>query len=83
MGLTNVRKNDILIQQASKKQVSGSHYKDFAIQPVEFIHANNIGYLEGNVIKYVCRWKNKNGLEDLDKAIHYLELLKELYHDTV
>ena len=67
--------------QASKKQVSGSHYKEFHIQPVEFIHANNIGYLEGNVIKYVCRWRNKNGMEDLDKAIHYLELLKELYHD--
>jgi len=83
MVLTRKRKCDILMVQASKKQVSGSHYKDFNIQPVEFIHANNIGYLEGNVIKYVCRWRNKNGLEDLDKAIHYLELLKELYHDKL
>jgi hypothetical protein len=69
--------------QATEKQVSGNHYKDFNIQPVEFINANGIGYLEGNVIKYVCRWRKKNGLEDLDKAIHYLELLKELYNDTV
>lgn len=73
----------IIMVQATEKQVSGNHYKDFNIQPVEFINANGIGYLEGNVIKYVCRWRKKNGLEDLDKAIHYLELLKELYNDTV
>jgi len=63
---------------AKKKQVSGTHYKKYKIQPVEFITSNNIGYIEGNVIKYVCRWKDKNGLEDIEKAIHYLELLKEL-----
>lgn len=56
-------------------QVGGSHYKDMAIQPVEFITKNNIGYCEGNVIKYVCRWKNKNGVEDLKKARHYIDLL--------
>ena len=64
--------------QATKKQVSGNHYKKYRIQPVDFIHENNIGYIEGNVIKYVCRWQDKNGLEDIDKAIHYLELLKEI-----
>ena len=59
-------------------QIDGSHYKDMAIQPEEFIHANNIGYMEGNVIKYVSRWKKKNGIKDLEKAKHYVELLIEL-----
>lgn len=59
-------------------QVAGSHYKDMAIQPVEFVHANGIGYFEGNVIKYVTRWRNKNGIADLEKAKHYIELLIEL-----
>jgi hypothetical protein len=59
-------------------QVAGSHYKDLAIQPVEYIHANAIGYFEGNVIKYVSRWRKKNGLADLEKARHYIDLLIEL-----
>ena len=63
---------------ALDKQVAGNHYKDLAIQPVEYIHANNIGYMEGNVIKYVSRWRAKNGLADLEKAKHYIELLIEL-----
>ena len=60
------------------RQEGGDHYKDMAIQPVEFIHANGIGYFEGNVIKYVTRWRKKNGLADLEKAKHYVELLIEL-----
>jgi hypothetical protein len=63
---------------AFKEQVGGGHYKDFAIQPAEFIHRNGIGYIEGAVIKYCCRWKGKNGVEDLKKAKHYLELLIEM-----
>lgn len=59
-------------------QVGGSHYKDLKIQPVEYIHANNIGYMEGNVIKYVSRWRAKNGIKDLEKAKHYIELLIQL-----
>lgn len=62
---------------ALDKQVSGSHYK-MPIQPIEFIHKNNIPYIEGNVIKYVCRWRDKGGLADLEKAKHYIELLIEL-----
>ena len=72
---------EISINTASNaldKQVSGDHYKAMPIQPVEFIHANRIGYFEGNVIKYVSRWKQKNGLADLEKAKHYIELLIEL-----
>lgn len=63
---------------ALDKQVAGDHYKDQAIQPVEYIHANLIGYFEGNVIKYVTRWRKKNGIADLEKAKHYIELLIEL-----
>ncbi|HFQ8088817.1 TPA: DUF3310 domain-containing protein [Pseudomonas aeruginosa] len=59
-------------------QEGGAHYKDQPIQPVQYIHANGIGYLEGNVIKYVSRWRKKNGIEDLKKAKHYIELLIEL-----
>ena len=59
-------------------QIAGNHYKELAIQPVQYIHANGIGYFEGCVIKYVSRWKNKNGITDLKKAIHFLELLIEL-----
>ena len=65
-------------KRALDVQVAGNHYKDLAIQPVEYIHANGIGYFEGNVIKYVSRWRNKNGIKDLEKAKHYIELLIEL-----
>jgi hypothetical protein len=60
---------------ALELQEGGGHYKEMAVQPVEFIQMNNIPYIEGNVIKYVCRWRKKNGIEDLKKAKHYLELL--------
>ena len=66
---------------AKKKQVGGNHYKNYKIQPIEFITANDIGFIEGNVIKYLLRFKEKNGLQDLDKAIHYIEILKELYQN--
>lgn len=59
-------------------QQGGNHYKDLKIQPVEYIHGNNIPYLEGNVIKYVTRWRSKNGVEDLLKAKHYIDLIIEL-----
>jgi hypothetical protein len=64
-------------RDALSVQVGGDHYKKMAIQPVEFIRANNIGYFEGNVIKYVCRHQNKDGLRDLKKARHYLDMLIE------
>ena len=62
---------------ALNKQVSGDHYKSKLIQPVEYIHANEIGFFEGNVIKYVTRWREKGGIADLEKAKHYIELLIE------
>ena len=63
---------------ALERQVDGAHYKDLPIQPVEYIHANALGYFEGNVIKYISRWRKKNGLADLEKAKHYIDLLIEL-----
>jgi hypothetical protein len=68
--------------RASSKQVGGSHYRDFAIQPAEFIHRNGIGFLAANVIKYVCRYKAKNGRQDLEKARHYIDLLLEYEYPT-
>jgi hypothetical protein len=59
-------------------QVSGDHYKKMAIQPIEYIHKNGIGFIEGAVVKYVTRWKDKNGIEDLKKARHMLDILIEM-----
>lgn len=56
-------------------QVGGDHYKRLNIQPIKYILDNNLGFIEGNVVKYVTRWKYKNGIEDLKKARHYLDLL--------
>ena len=61
-----------------QQQVGGSHYKDLTIQPIEYIHANKLGFCEANVVKYVSRWRLKNKKDDIMKAIHYLELLLEL-----
>ena len=63
---------------ALDRQAGGNHYKDLPIQPVQYIHANGIGYFEGNVIKYVTRWRTKGGVQDLEKARHYIDLLIEL-----
>ena len=60
------------------KQIGGSHYKHFHIQPYEFISKNELSFFQGNVIKYVCRYLKKGGEQDLEKIKHYcdLEILK-------
>lgn len=63
---------------ALQDQIGGGHYKDMAIQPAEYIYKNDIGFLEGGAIKYLSRWRKKNGIQDLKKAIHMIELLIEL-----
>lgn len=63
---------------ANDTQVQGTHYKNKAIQPWDYISSNNLGYLEGNVVKYVSRWKEKGGYADLQKARHYLDKLIEI-----
>lgn len=66
------------MSEASKTQVGGTHYKTFPIQPVEYCQINKLNYCESNVIKYISRHKAKNGIEDLEKAKHYIDLLIEL-----
>jgi len=63
---------------ALQKQVGGAHYAEMVIQPIEFITANELSFLEGNIIKYVCRHKKKNGADDIKKAMHYCELLLQM-----
>jgi len=63
---------------ANDEQVGGTHYKNKSIQPWDYIAANNIGYFERNIIKYVSRWQSKGGVDDLNKAAHYLKKLIEL-----
>lgn len=58
-------------------QIGGDHYKDLAIQPVQYILANEVPFVEGCVIKYVTRWRDKGGVKDLEKAKHFIELLIE------
>lgn len=62
---------------ASSKQIGGNHYKDMPIQPSEYITKNGLGWYEGNAIKYISRYKTKHGKQDIEKAIHYLQLLLE------
>jgi len=66
---------------AKQNQVGGNYYADMPIQPVEFIHKNEIPFIEGCIIKYVCRHRRKNGREDLRKARHFLDLLLELEYE--
>ena len=65
---------------ALQTQEGGGHYKKLAIQPVEYIFHNKLEYLEGNVVKYVTRHKDKNGAEDIRKAIHYCQLILEMQY---
>ena len=59
------------------EQVDGNHYKGMKIQPAEFINENHLEFAEGNAIKYICRHKKKGKEKDIDKAIHYLQMIKE------
>lgn len=61
-----------------KIQIGGDHYKKYKIQPVEYIHANNLDFFQGSVVKYITRFRDKNGIEDLKKAKHFIDLLIEL-----
>jgi hypothetical protein len=63
---------------ALDRQEGGKHYKDLAIQPIEYIHKNGIGFAEGSAIKYLTRWRAKGGIEDLRKARHFIDMLIEM-----
>ena len=66
-------------EDPSKRQVGGNHYKDMAIQPSEYIVKNNLGWYEGNIVKYISRHAKKGGRADVEKVIHYAELLLATY----
>lgn len=63
---------------ALDKQVAGSHYSTLKIQPIEYIWANGLPFIEGNVVKYITRHRSKGGADDIRKAIHFCELLLEM-----
>ncbi len=63
--------------KSKTEQVGGTHYQDYVIQPIDFIYQNEIPSIEANIIKYVLRHRDKNGLEDLQKAAQYIEYLME------
>ena len=71
---SNVKSSEL---ESMFKQIGGSHYMYFDIQPAEFINRNKLLFAEGNAIKYICRHSKKGGIQDIDKAIHYLEMVKE------
>ena len=72
-----LKETDMRFDKPSDTQVGGGHYKDMPIEPSEFCQKNKLNWCESNAIKYVCRHKHKNGREDIEKAIHYLQLLLE------
>lgn len=61
-----------------KIQIQGNHYKSLKIQPIEYIHANNLPFIEGSVVKYITRWREKGGKADLEKIKHFVDLLIHL-----
>ena len=71
------KKTDLKKLATRNKQIGGDHYKNFKIQPIEYIEANDLTYSEGNIIKYVTRSSKKGGAKDIHKAIHYCEIILE------
>lgn len=71
------------IMSSLDTQVGGNHYKDMAIQPIEYITANKLGYREGNIVKYISRHKTKGGIEDIKKIIHYCNMILESEYPIV
>ncbi len=80
--LREIVRNESKPESALEVQEGGNHYKDMKIQPVEYIHANGLGYIEGNVVKYISRHKFKGGAEDIKKAIHYCQMILEMEYDN-
>lgn len=80
---TPIKGNQFISNGSSRDvQIGGDHYKDQGIQPIDYIFANKLGFCEGNVIKYVTRYQKKNGVQDLKKARHYLDMLIEELEKT-
>lgn len=67
-------------KKALDTQVGGSHYKNYKIQPIEYITKAGLSFIQGNIVKYIIRHRDKNGAEDVKKVVHYAQLAKEMYH---
>tara|TARA_R110000796_G_scaffold208634_1_gene324906 strand:- start:14 stop:235 length:222 start_codon:yes stop_codon:yes gene_type:complete len=65
-------------KSALDMQVGGGHYQKGSIQPIEYIHDQGLSFIEGSVVKYITRWRDKGGIQDLEKIKHYVDLLIEL-----
>ena len=74
-GTGSFKKNKAKLEDPLRVQYGGSHYKNKAIQPIEYIFANKLGFAEGNIVKYITRWRDKGGVQDLEKIKHYCDLL--------
>lgn len=72
---------DFEVPKPTEIQIGGNHYSKYKIQPTEFIHINNVPFIEGNILKYILRHRDKNGIEDLKKAKHYIDLLIEFEYN--
>lgn len=68
---------------AKDYQVGGNHYKEKGIQPIDYIMSNRLDFCEGCVVKYISRWRDKGGIDDLHKAKHYIEFLIERANDDL
>lgn len=73
---------DILTSSSLERQVDGNHYKNFEIQPAEYSHKNNLSWHQGEIIKYITRYRLKNGLKDLEKAKHLIDMLIEFEYEN-
>tara|TARA_Y100000401_G_C8131383_1_gene130292 strand:+ start:86 stop:304 length:219 start_codon:yes stop_codon:yes gene_type:complete len=71
------------MEKPTDKQVGGDHYKNCTIQPVVYIESNKLGFLMGNVVKYVTRYSVNSNVQDLEKAKHYIELQLQLLEEGV
>ncbi len=66
-----------------EKQIAGDHYNKYPIQPIEYINANKLNFMEGNIVKLITRHRDKGGIVDIDKLIHYAQLLKEFEYGYI
>jgi hypothetical protein len=79
--VNGLKESDYPEVKPSERQVGGSHYKDYPIEPGHYSQVNKLGFMEGNVVKYVTRHSADGGVEDIDTAIHCLELIKEWVYE--
>lgn len=70
--------NTLNASAANQTQIGGNHYTRKAIQPWEVIERNGMGFFDGNALKYIMRYQDKGGVEDLKKAAHYIDKLIEI-----